>query len=88
MQHFDIFPEEQEVEGEPGDWGIDATGDEAKPVSVEEAKKLVSVGALLNYIAPDRPELQYATKEILRKPRCPSVPDMTRLKQVVRFIIG
>ena len=53
-----------------------------------DAKLFVSVGALLNYIAPDRPEMQYAIKEVMRKGSCPSHYDFKRLKRIARHIIG
>ena len=52
------------------------------------AKLYLSVGALLNYIAPDRPEMQYAIKEVMRKASAPTLLDMKRLKRIARFLIG
>ena len=48
----------------------------------------VSVGALLNYIGPDRPELQYAIKEVMRKSSAPNHQDYQRLKRIARFMVG
>ena len=61
---------------------------EEELLSEDEAKVYVSVGALLNYIAPDRPEMQYAVKEVIRKSSAPSKGDLKRLKRIGRFIAG
>ena len=52
------------------------------------AKTHLSVGALLNYLAPDRPEAQYAIKEVMRRASAPVTADWARLKSVGRFIVG
>ena len=51
-------------------------------------RRYVSVAALLNYIASDRPGLLYPVKECLRTSSAPSVGDMTKLKRIVRYNIG
>ena len=46
-----------------------------------------SVAARLNYYALDRPDLQYAVKELMRKMSCPTANDMVRLKRVGRYLL-
>ena len=55
--------------------GVD---DEQEVLSEDERRRYVSVGALLNYVAPDRPEILFAIKECLRASCAPTVADMTR----------
>ena len=57
-------------------------------VSEEEAVKFRSISALLNFIAPDRPEILFSVKEILRAASKPGTHDVQRLKRIVRFMIG
>ena len=56
-------------------------------MSAEMAKAYISVGALLNYIGPDRPEMQFAIKEIMRKNASPTQSDWKKLKRIGRFIL-
>ena len=62
--------------------------DDEAPLTAEDARLYVSVGALLNYIAPDRPDLQYAVKEAMRRAADPTVGYLKRLKRIGRFIVG
>ena len=57
-------------------------------LSPSEATKYLSTGALLNYIAQDRPDIQWAVKEVLRKSSNPSQEDEVRLKRVCRYLKG
>ena len=74
-------------EGEEEPDGI-FVGDTEKKLDEAGAKLFVSVGALLNYIAPDRPEMQFGIKEVMRRCSCPTESDLKRLKRIARFIIG
>ena len=62
--------------------------EEGELLEETEAKLYLSVGALLNYIGLDRPELQYSIKECMRKASRPSRADMSRLKRIGRYIVG
>ena len=66
-------------------WEVMARGD---PITSEEATKYRSVIALLNFAAPDRPEILYAAKEVLRASSAPGARDVQRLKRVLRYRIG
>ena len=52
----------------------------------EGKDKYVAVGALLNFIGPDRPELLFAIKEVLRASSAPRARDEQRLKRILRFL--
>ena len=47
-----------------------------------------SVVARANYLAHDRPEIQYATKECARKMSKPTEKDWQKLKRLARFLKG
>ena len=60
--------------------------EEERLLDDEAARRYLSVAALLNYISPDKPAVQYAVKECLRKSSCPSYADEVRLKRICRFL--
>lgn len=62
--------------------------DDADYLNAELGAKYRSVAARLNYLAPDRPDIQYATKELCRTMAAPRVGDWSRLKRVVRYLLG
>ena len=91
----DATREGSPIEDRGADWNDDEEemmwrgSDEAeKPLDEPDSKLYISVGALLNYIAPDRPELQYSIKEVMRKASNPTHLDMKRLKRIARFLVG
>ena len=47
-----------------------------------------SVAARLNYMSPDRPDMQYDIKEICRRMADPTWRDLARLKRMGRYFIG
>ena len=53
-----------------------------------EAKEFRSMVARLNYLAQDVPDLQYPAKEVSREMAKPKRGAWTRLKKVVRYILG
>ena len=47
----------------------------------------MSLSARLNYLGFDRPDLQFAVKELMRRMTNPTVSDFIALKRVVRYLI-
>ena len=47
-----------------------------------------AIAARCNYMAIDRPDLQYAAKEACRTMSCPKKGDMAKLKRIGRYLIG
>ena len=45
-------------------------------------------GARCNYLGPDRPDIQYAAKEICRWMSSPTTLGQEALKRVTRFLVG
>jgi hypothetical protein len=54
----------------------------------EEKTKYQSLSARLNYLALDRPDIQYGVKELMRKMSKPEADDVKALKRVARYLIG
>ena len=63
-------------------------GIRGEPLAAEEQKKFHSVAALLNFVMPDRPDIQFATKEVLRAVARPGAEDLRRLKRILRYLLG
>ena len=61
---------------------------ETEELSDAEKKKYQSVAAKLNFVAPDRPECLFATKECMRAMSDPKVEDVERLKRLLRYYKG
>lgn len=76
------------AENESPEEQYEGIGDEKLLLEAEEAKLYVSAAALLNYLSPDWPELQWPVEECLRKSSAPSRADMGRLKRIARYILG
>ena len=47
-----------------------------------------SVAARLNYLSPDRPDIQFGVKEVCRQMTDPTWRDLARLKRIGRYLIG
>ena len=54
----------------------------------KEATKFRALTARMNYLAQDRPDLQYAVKEVARRMASPRQGDWTALKRVGRYLVG
>ena len=72
--------------------GSRATGKSARnaaePLSASEAKVFQSVAGLVNFIAVDRPDIQFAVKGVLGDMVKPLQISMLRLKRIVRYLRG
>ena len=56
-----------------------------KEISDEDKIKFRSVAALLNFIGPDRADIQFPLKEVLRAVANPGEHDVTRLKRILSY---
>ena len=54
----------------------------------EEATEYRALAARANYIALDRPDVAYATKELCRCFQSPTKPAVEQLTHLVRYLIG
>ena len=57
-------------------------------LAYDDAKVYQSVAASLNFIAPDKPDILYATKELMRAMSRPCVEDELSLKRLLRYLKG
>ena len=72
----------------PGEADEPVGKDDEKKLSEEQMRKFKSVVARANYLALDRPEIQFATKECAKAMSAPTVGDMRRLKRLGRYLRG
>ncbi len=69
--------------------GVDT--DNATPGQVEESSEQTryrAISARANYLAIDRPDVQYVVKEICRSMSAPCTEDWNKLKRLARYLIG
>ena len=62
--------------------------EESEELGREEVKEYRGEAAKLNYLGGDRPDLQYATKEICQGMARPTVEGKGRIKRAARFLAG
>ena len=60
--------------------------EEGKPLENTLATEYRALAARANYLAADRPDIQYATKEICRGMASPTVGDRRKLKRLARYL--
>ena len=69
--------------------GIKESSDDLpEPLPEADVTTYRSMVARLNYLAQDRPDLSYASKELSRHMSAPSVKDWGDLKRVGRYLLG
>jgi len=54
----------------------------------KEASQFRALAARANYLALDRPDIQYATKEVCRGMSRPAREDLRRLRRIGRYLVG
>jgi hypothetical protein len=59
-----------------------------EPLSREEQRQFRALAARANYLAQDRPDLQYAVKEVCRSMAKPTVKGVEALKRIGRYLVG
>ncbi len=65
-----------------------AQGAAEELLSPSEARAFRGLAARLNYLAQDRPDVQYAAKEVSRRMARPSRGDWSILKRAGRYLVG
>ena len=68
--------------------GSGAPEEPSPPLTEEDSRKFMSVAARLNFLAGDRPDCQYAVKELMRKMNRATESDMVALKRVIRYLLS
>ena len=61
--------------------------EDAQPLGDQEARDFRALAARANYLALDRPDIQYSTKEICRGMSRPTKGDHRRLKRLGRYLV-
>lgn len=62
--------------------------DDLRELSARESSVFRSFAARANYLALDRCDIQYSTKELCRGMAKPTVGDMKKLKRLGRYLLG
>ena len=74
------------VQSSPG--GARSKGDDAESeLEIESMKANRSVTARVSYLAADRPEILYATKECGKAATCATRSDLTSLRRIGRYLL-
>ena len=58
------------------------------PLGQEEARKYRAIAARLNYLAPDRVDIQFTVKEAARSMSSPTKKDWPKLHRIGRYLLG
>ena len=85
------LPEEETHEGDGGDQkGVDQGGVQKRQVQPQHVlpREGRHQGARANYLALDRPDIQYAVKEMCREMSNPTRGDLRRLRRLGRYLVG
>ena len=67
---------------------VEADQDGGGELSPKEASWYRAMVARANYLAQDRMDIQFTTKELSRKMAKPTAEDVGRLKRLVRYLVG
>ena len=62
--------------------------DESEMMNDREATEYRGLAARANYLAQDRPDLQFAVKEAARRMARPLIGDWTLMKRIARYLIN
>ena len=93
QRHADVIIDRMNLQGAKGvktpceeekAWEQEENSDELEP---RKAKTYREVAARANYLAQDRPDIQYATKEICRGMCRPTQGDLKKLRRLARYLI-
>jgi len=63
-------------------------GEDSRPLQAEELTLFRSGSARANYLAMDRPDLSFATKELCRRMSAPCARDLAALRRVARYLVA
>ena len=57
-------------------------------LSSEQATRYRGITARLNYLAADRPDIQFSVKEVCRDMSTPSAGSWRKLERIGRYLVG
>jgi len=92
-KHVQIIAKDMGIEMSSN--GVDVPGAKAEAEDPEndvalvgaEATKFRAIAARANYLALDRPDIQFSTKEICRSMSAPKQSDWVKLKRLARYLV-
>ena len=88
-QGKEVYRMRDRVQHDQNGWQVEKHADEEnEPLGSEEARQYRGLAARANYLAQDRPDIQYAVKEISRRMSSPSKQDWHLLKRLARYLAG
>ena len=67
---------------------IEHSADETSKLTPEAATSYRALSARCNYLAQDRPDIAYASKELCRDFAAPTLQSLSKLKKVIRYLKG
>ena len=70
------------------EWQEEGDVEEYRGLEDEEATRYRAIAARINYLSADRPDLQYAAKEVCRDMSTPTDGSWRRLVRIARYLIG
>jgi len=94
QRHAEILVEALKLKGansvttpgeEEKEWEVEENGQE---LSGEDATRFRALAARANYLALDRPDIQFPVKEVCRGMAKPTVGHMKKLKRIGRYLVG
>ncbi len=101
LRHDDVVIEHLELENSkkvitPGTdidvqcapWDVEGEEPEGEELAPAEATRFRAIGARCNYLQPDRPDIQYAVKEVCRQMSRPTTRAWEMLKRIGRYLRG
>ena len=92
-RHAELVIQQLNLEGtrslsSPGVDGADEDGEDDVALVGENATKYRGIAARINYLSFDRPDVQFATKEVCRDMSCPSTGSWRRLEHIGKYLLG
>ena len=77
-----------EVSGDVDEGVMAINEEDGEPLTGEEATRYRAITARLNYLAVDRPDIQYAVKEAARSMATPQKAHWSKLTRIGRYLVG
>ena len=72
----------------PGVRETEQSAEDGEKLGASDTRWFRGLVAKLNFVAQDRPDIQYATKEVCREMSAPTVGGIRRLKRLARYLRG
>ena len=67
---------------------VEGVEEDAERLSIEDASSYRQITARLNYLAPDRPDIQYSVKEVCKSMSNPTTACWQKLTRIGRYLVA